>query len=179
MDYRKINLDKLDSISKQKMMSCYDSTKQMGGHTVKVKRVDGERGLSAQMPEYKTVGSAGADLRAAESVTINPRSVGLVRTGLIFECPNNRWEVQIRSRSGLALKNSVFVLNSPGTIDSDYRGEVGIILFNAGSEPFNVSVGDRVAQAVISKLQAIVFEETDTVSNTERDAGGFGSTGIK
>lgn len=175
-----IDFAALDQISKQKMMSCKDPSKQMGGFTVKVKRVEGERGLAATMPEYKTVGSAGADLRAAESVTIQPNSVGLVRTGLIFECPNIRWEVQIRSRSGLSLKKSVFVLNSPGTIDSDYRGEVGIILFNAGTEPFEVSVGDRIAQAVISKLQAIVFEETcGDVTQTDRGAGGFGSTGVK
>lgn len=174
-----IDFNKLDPISANKMMSVINTNKVMGAFTVKVKRVDGERGEFATMPECKTVGSSGYDLRAAEPATIPARGRGLVRTGLVFECPNIRWEVQIRSRSGLALKQGVFVLNSPGTIDSDYRGEVGIILFNTTDQPFEVAIGDRIAQAVICKLHAIAFEETNVaLTETTRGAGGFGSTGV-
>jgi dUTP pyrophosphatase len=172
------DINRLDGINREKMRSIHNG-RQSGAYTVGVYRVDGERGESAVMPEHKTIGSSGADLYAAEDATIPAGKWGLVRTGLIFECPNIRWEVQIRSRSGLALKHGVFVLNSPGTIDADYRGEVGIILANMGDAAFVVKKGDRIAQAVISKLQAIVFEEQEGAPDeTVRGAGGFGSTGV-
>lgn len=174
-----VDLDKLDDISRQKMMSFYNPQKLMGAFTVKVKRVDNERGQRATYPVFKTIGSSGADISSAEDVVIPPHGRALVKTGLIFECPNIRWEVQIRSRSGLALKEGLFVLNSPGTIDSDYRGEVGVILFNTTDTPYHVKPGDRIAQAVICKQQAIVFEPTGgELSATERGSGGFGSTGV-
>ena len=130
------------------------------------------------LPEYKTNGAAGADIYAylAESVVIEPHTVKLIPTGLCFEIPSG-FEIQIRSRSGLALKNSIIVLNSPGTIDSDYRGEVGVILFNAGNEPFIVKPSDRIAQAVLNKVEMIDFVESD-LSQTQRSSGGFGSTNV-
>lgn len=174
-----LNINKLDDISRQKMMSIFNCTQPVAAYSVKVYRVDGERGNLAKMPAIKTLGSSGYDLHAAEAVTVPPMGRALIRTGLIFECPNIRWEIQIRSRSGLALKNGVFVLNSPGTIDADYRGEIGIILFNTTQEPFEVSIGDRIAQAVIIKLSPIAFEEADgKFSDTVRGDGGFGSTGV-
>ena len=132
----------------------------------------------AVIPEFKTEGAAGADICAAEDVCVQPRSHVLVRTGLVFEVPNIRHEVQIRPRSGLALKHGITVLNSPGTIDSDYRGEVGVILYNTTDEMFTVKTGDRIAQAVISKVPPVIFKEVNDVENTTRGAGGFGSTGI-
>lgn len=135
-----------------------------------------------QDPEYATDGSAGFDLRANEDITLGPGEFNTIRTGLYFELHSNL-EMQIRPRSGLAAKYGITVLNSPGTIDSDYRGEIMIILINQGTTNFNIEIGDRIAQAVIANVTSKkmikfnkVFELND---NTERNEGGLGSTGIK
>jgi len=135
------------------------------------------------LPEYQTKGAAGFDIRAdlKESVMINPGERFLVPTGLFFELPNYL-ELQIRPRSGLAIKNGITVLNSPGTVDSDYRGEVKIILINHGNEPFEINSGDRIAQGVISTITPqsfLNFKEVDILSETDRNSDGFGTTGIK
>ncbi len=127
-------------------------------------------------PAYATAGAAGMDLRASEPAHLDPGRFALVKTGLRIELPQG-YEAQIRSRSGLALKSGVFVLNAPGTIDSDYRGEVGVILANFGSQPFSVEVGDRIAQMVVQKVERVVWEVAD-LSVSERGDGGFGSTGV-
>ena len=135
-----------------------------------------------QDPEYATEGSSGFDLRAdlSEPITIKPTKRAIVPTGLFFEIPDN-FEIQVRPRSGLAAKNGVTVLNTPGTIDADYRGEIKIILINLGEEDFVVNNGDRIAQAVIATVSAkniISLLKTNEISNnTERGSGGFGSTG--
>jgi len=137
-------------------------------------------GGEGQLPEYKTAQSAGADLRASCDLDIEPGEAALVGTGVFLEIPDG-YEAQVRSRSGLALKNSVFVLNSPGTIDSDYRGEVGVILFNAGRETFKVSKGDRIAQLVVAPVVRANFVSRSSLkelSVTDRGSGGFGSTGV-
>jgi len=125
-----------------------------------------------------TSGSSGFDLASAEEqqLTILPGTVALVRTGLALELPPGL-EGQVRSRSGLAARSSVFVLNSPGTIDSDYRGEVKVVLANFGNAPFSVSLGDRIAQLVFSQVPNVVFVAVDELSATERGSGGFGSSG--
>ena len=134
----------------------------------------------AFLPEYKTSGSAGADIRAFldEPVVIKSFERSLVPTGLFLEIPTG-YEVQIRPRSGLALKNGIFVLNSPGTIDSDYRGELCVILANFGKEDFVVNNGDRIAQMVFAPVVCPDFVVVSDVSITERGEGGFGSTGVK
>jgi dUTP pyrophosphatase len=125
-----------------------------------------------------TSGSSGYDLASAEDgeLTILPGSVGLVRTGLALELPAGL-EGQVRSRSGLAARNGVFVLNSPGTIDSDYRGEVKIVLANFGASPFSVLPGDRIAQLVFMQVPSVCLVAVDEVAPTERGTGGFGSSG--
>ena len=132
------------------------------------------------MPTYATSGAAGADLRAnfkdRTSVVIAPGARALVPTGFIMEIPEG-WEVQVRPRSGLALKHGITLPNSPGTIDSDYRGEVGVIVLNAGSDAFTVAHGDRIAQMVVAPVVQAEFALADAVSETARGAGGFGSTG--
>ena len=132
----------------------------------------------AVVPNYETIGSAGADIRAflRESVTIKPLERGMIPTGLKFEIPLG-YEMQIRPRSGLAAKNGITVLNTPGTIDSDYRGEVKIILINLGKEDFIVNNGDRIAQAVIAPVTQGNFTVVNELSSTSRGEGGFGSTG--
>jgi len=125
-----------------------------------------------------TPSSSGVDLRAAEEKVIEPGDWALIGTGLYLEIPFG-YEAQVRPRSGLALKHGVTVLNAPGTIDADYRGEVGVILINLGSKPFEVKVGDRIAQLVISAVCRACFEEVKNLSETDRGAGGFGSTGLK
>ena len=134
----------------------------------------------AVVPNYETIGSAGADIRAflQESVTIKPLERGMIPTGLKFEIPLG-YEMQIRPRSGLAAKNGITVLNTPGTIDSDYRGEVKIILINLGKEDFIVNNGDRIAQAVIAPVTQGKFIVANELSSTSRGEGGFGSTGKK
>ena len=131
------------------------------------------------LPKFETAGAAGADLKAflSGNVVLQPNQRLLIPTGLFFEIPKG-YEIQIRSRSGLASKYGVIVLNSPGTIDSDYRGEVKVLLYNSGDEPFKIMNGDRIAQAVIAKVEQAKFLQVETLDTTERGEGGFGSTGI-
>ena len=131
-------------------------------------------------PKLETIGSAGADLRAFinEPIVLRPLERCLIPTGIKIELPIG-YEAQIRSRSGLAFKNGVSVLNSPGTIDSDYRGDVGVILVNLSNENFIVNNGDRIAQMVIAKHEFPLFINSEELGNSERGEGGFGSTGKK
>ena len=133
----------------------------------------------ALLPEYKTSGSAGADLRALieEPIILKPMQRCLIPTGLSVELPKVI-ELQVRPRSGLALKHGITVLNTPGTVDSDYRGELAVLLINLGNEDFKIENGDRIAQAVIAQALQADFVQKDELSNTERGAGGYGSTGI-
>jgi dUTP pyrophosphatase len=133
-----------------------------------------------ELPAYETIGSAGLDVRAfiEESITLKPLERKLVKTGLFLEIPVG-YEAQVRPRSGFALKNGVTVLNSPGTIDADYRGEVGVILINLSQENVEIHSGDRIAQLVFAKVEQAEWNEVETLSETERGAGGFGSTGKK
>ena len=133
----------------------------------------------AVIPEYKTVGAAGADLYALvdSPITLAPGKTAMVPTGLFFEIPEG-YEIQVRPRSGLAAKNGVTVLNTPGTIDSDYRGEIKIILINLGDKDFVINSGARVAQMVIAPLIQASFSIVDELSDTTRGSGGFGSTGV-
>jgi dUTP pyrophosphatase len=137
-------------------------------------KVRTERG--AIIPQYKTEGAAGFDISSVEETTILPLQRQIIKTGLFFEIEKG-YEVQIRPRSGNAAKDGVTVLNSPGTIDCDYRGEIMIILFNSSSVPFSVKIGDRIAQGVVAKAEQAEWEKADELSETERGAGGFGSTG--
>lgn len=135
----------------------------------------------AIVPEYKTAGAAGADLCAylpSQNVTLSPGKSALIPTGLLFEIPDG-YEVQVRPRSGLAAKNGVTVLNTPGTIDSDYRGEVKVILINLGEEEFTINDGDRIAQMVIAPVTTADFTFAENLSETDRGSGGMGSTGVK
>ncbi|SHE67112.1 deoxyuridine 5'-triphosphate nucleotidohydrolase [Seinonella peptonophila] len=134
---------------------------------------------NAQLPARQTIGSAGFDLSAAidELMVIKPGETRLVPTGLAFEITGG-YEIQIRPRSGLALKNQVTVLNSPGTIDCDFRGEVGVILTNLGKSSFIIHPGDRIAQIVVQKLPEVEFIEVAKIENTVRGDGAFGSTGV-
>lgn len=131
------------------------------------------------LPEYETPHSAGLDLRANidEPIILGMLERALVPTGLFIELPVG-YEAQIRPRSGLAIKYGISLVNSPGTIDSDYRGEVSIILVNLGAEPWTVRHGDRIAQLVFAPLTQAALEETARLSDTERGSGGFGSTGL-
>ncbi len=131
------------------------------------------------LPEYKTKGSAGLDLSAhlERPVELQPGEIKLVATGLFLELPLG-YEAQVRPRSGWALKSGVTVLNSPGTIDADYRGEVGVILINHGSAAITVNNGDRIAQLVVAKHERVEWDTSNELSISERGAGGFGSTGI-
>lgn len=132
----------------------------------------------AIIPQYKTTGAAGADICAhlTESITLKPMERFAVPTGLFFEIPEG-FEIQVRPRSGLAIKNGITCLNTPGTIDSDYRGEVKVILVNLGTEDFVINNGDRIAQIVVSPVTLGNFVITDKLDETERGTGGFGSTG--
>lgn len=131
------------------------------------------------LPHYATEGSAGMDICAAvtEDFTIAAGGIGLIPTGIAIALPAG-YECQVRSRSGLAAKYGIFALNSPGTIDSDYRGEIKVILANFGDKPFIIKRGDRIAQLVIAKYETVEWRETDELSTTARGDGGFGSTGI-
>ena len=133
----------------------------------------------AIIPEYKTSGAAGADVCAFlnEPVTIAAGCSAMISTGLYFEIPEG-YEIQVRPRSGLAAKNGVTVLNTPGTIDSDYRGELRVILINLGAQDFTVHNGDRIAQIIIAPVTQAVFLPAENLSRTERGTGGFGSTGL-
>ena len=138
---------------------------------VNIKRVN----ENATIPKHQTPGSAGFDLHSCEDITMLPGQVIAVNTGLAFEIPLG-YEIQVRSRSGMALKENVFVLNSPGTVDSDYRLEVKAILCNARNTNFTIRKGDRIAQGVIAKYEKLEPNEVAELSVTERE-GGFGSTG--
>lgn len=132
------------------------------------------------VPSYETSGAAGADVRAFlnEPVVIPVGKRAMIPTGLFFAIPEG-FEIQVRPRSGLAAKNGVTVLNTPGTIDSDYRGEVKIILINLGDADFTVNNDDRIAQLIVAPVTQGIFVKTDKLDETERGAGGFGSTGVK
>ncbi len=134
---------------------------------------------NAEIPTYKTKGASGADLYACleEDITINPSEFKPIKTGISVEIPNG-FEIQVRPRSGLALKYGITVLNSPGTIDSDYRGELLVILINHGKEPFIIKNKDRIAQIVLAKTEKANFIEKKELTETERNKNGFGSTGI-
>ncbi|MCP4801798.1 dUTP diphosphatase [Flavobacteriaceae bacterium] len=131
-----------------------------------------------ELPSYETIASAGLDLRAniSETIELKPLERCIVGTGLFIELPVGV-EAQVRSRSGLAVKNGVCVLNSPGTIDADYRGEIGVVLVNLSKEDFSIINGERIAQLVISRHERAVWQEVEKLSVTERGEGGFGSTG--
>ena len=133
----------------------------------------------ARLPSYQSEGAAGADVSAAldSPVAIRPGEWMMIPTGLFLEIPAG-FEIQVRPRSGLAARHGVTVLNSPGTIDSDYRGEVQVILINHGKEPFTVNGGDRIAQLVAARTEMVSFVASDSLSDTERGDGGFGSTGV-
>ena len=133
-----------------------------------------------QLPAYETLQSAGVDLRANidSPITLKPLERALIKTGL-FIALQDGYEAQIRPRSGLAYKNGITVLNSPGTIDADYRGEIGVILVNLSNTDFVINDGERVAQMVIAKYEQANFEQVDVLNETKRGAGGFGSTGKK
>ncbi len=132
------------------------------------------------IPSYKTTGSAGIDLYAniLEPVRLKPLDRALIPTGLYISMPEG-YEGQIRSRSGLALKHGICLANGIGTIDSDYRGEIGVILINLGEKEYTINKGDRIAQMVFIKYEKVKFIEVDTLDNTERGTGGFGHTGYK
>jgi dUTP pyrophosphatase len=142
--------------------------------TIALQRLPHGEGLP--LPAYATVGAAGMDVVAAEGVTLAPGARHAVATGFAIAIPQG-FEVQVRPRSGLALKHGVTCLNTPGTIDSDYRGEVRVILANLGAAPFVVSRGDRIAQLVPAPVQHAVLVEVDALDDTARGGGGFGSTG--
>jgi len=133
-----------------------------------------------ESPHYETGASAGMDLRAnlPEPITLRPLERTIIKTGLFLELPVG-YEAQVRPRSGLAAKKGITVLNAPGTIDADYRGEVGVILVNLSNESFVIENGERIAQMVIAKHERAEWEQVEALSDTERGAGGFGSTGVK
>jgi dUTP pyrophosphatase len=131
------------------------------------------------LPAAASPASAGHDLRAAveADLVLDPGERRLVPTGLVLEIPPG-WEGQVRPRSGLALRHGIGLVNAPGTIDSDYRGEVGVLLINLGREPFTVRRGDRIAQLVVARVESVEWEEAADLAASERGAGGFGSTGL-
>ena len=135
---------------------------------------------SNALPEYATPLSAGMDLRAniSESIILQPLERRLIPTGIFLQLPEG-YECQIRPRSGLALKHGITVLNSPGTIDADYRGEVCVILANMSSQPFTIENGERICQMVVARHASVDWDEVDVLDETERGAGGFGHTGTK
>ena len=142
--------------------------------TLKIKKIE----TDAILPKYSHNNDAGMDLFSIEENFIAPGQTSLIRTGIKIELPGGT-EAQIRPRSGLALKNSITVLNSPGTIDNGYRGEIGVILINHGKKEFHVEKYMKIAQIVIQKVLQVSIEEVDELSETERDSNGFGSTGMK
>ena len=146
---------------------------------IRVIREDGADPAIA-LPAYETTGAAGADVRAnlpnGNSIMLEPGQRALIPTGLRIEIPNG-YEVQVRPRSALALKHGITLPNTPGTIDSDYRGPLGVILLNAGQESFEIAHGERIAQLVVAPVVQAAFEPVEVLSDTDRGAGGFGSTG--
>jgi dUTP pyrophosphatase len=145
---------------------------------IDVSRVSPSRGEPLPLPSYATSGSAGLDLRADVAVTLAPGERALVPTGIRLAIPEG-YEGQVRPRSGLALRDGVTCLNSPGTIDSDYRGEVGVILINLGDAPCGLKRGDRIAQLVFSRVESVEWEEAEALEDSGRGDGGFGSTGTE
>jgi len=145
---------------------------------VKVVRLPHAAGLA--LPAYQSEGAAGLDLLAAvdNAVRLGPGKRALIPTGLVLELPAG-FEAQVRPRSGLALRSGITVLNSPGTIDSDYRGEVKVLLVNLGDEPFSIARGERIAQLVVQRVERATLVEADEIAATRRGAGGFGSTGVR
>jgi dUTP pyrophosphatase len=143
---------------------------------VKVEIMRLNHGADLELPSYATAGAAGLDLRAAESLTIKSSERALVPTGIAIALPQN-FEAQVRPRSGLAVKYGVTVLNSPGTIDCDYRGEIKVPLINHGKEDFVIMRGDRIAQMIIAPVVQAQLEVVTLLSETERGTGGFGSSG--
>lgn len=143
---------------------------------IAIKRTAAGQGLP--LPQYMTEGSAGLDLFAAveKSETLQPGEIKLIPTGLSMALPQG-YEAQIRPRSGLALRHGITMVNTPGTVDADYRGEIGLIMINLGQEPFLINRGDRVAQMVINKVARAEFAEVEDLEQTSRSSGGFGSTG--
>ncbi|MBS1014536.1 MULTISPECIES: dUTP diphosphatase [Acetobacter] len=152
------------------------SESRKAGLTVRVQRLP--HGQDLPLPSYATAGAAGMDLLAAvaEPVTLQPGGRTVIPTGLCIALPPG-YELQVRPRSGLALKHGIILPNSPGTIDEDYRGEVGVIVLNAGETPFTVEHGMRIAQAVIAPVERVSWAECESLDETARGAGGFGSTG--
>jgi dUTP pyrophosphatase len=148
----------------------------MSGVPVRVKQL--EHGAHLPLPQYQTALSAGMDLMAAiaEPVTLAPGERRLVPTGLAIALPDG-YEAQIRPRSGLALKHGISIVNAPGTVDADYRGEVSVLLINLGQAPFVVETGARIAQMVVAPVSQVVWQATDDLDETARGAGGYGSTG--
>ncbi|MFL0091776.1 dUTP diphosphatase [Tenacibaculum maritimum] len=132
-----------------------------------------------QIPAYETEGSAGMDLRAniEESITLKPLERAIIKTGLFIALPVG-FEAQVRPRSGLAAKRGITVLNSPGTIDADYRGEIGVILVNLSNDNFTIQDGERIAQLIIAKHERITWKQVEVLNETARGTGGFGSTGV-
>ena len=157
-------------------MNCRDV--MMNKCIVRVKKEAGCEDLP--LPEYQTSGASGLDLHAAVegSVVIQPGDIKLISAGIRILIPPG-FEGQVRPRSGLALKHGIGLLNSPGTIDSDYRGTVGVILFNFGREPFVINRGDRIAQLVIAKIEKVSVSHVENLDASPRDFGGFGSTGVR
>ncbi|MXP08780.1 dUTP diphosphatase [Pseudoblastomonas halimionae] len=143
--------------------------------SVEVRRL--EHGEDLPLPRYATDGAAGMDVVSAEDIVLESGMRHAVATGLAVAIPEG-YEIQVRPRSGLALKHGVSVPNTPGTIDSDYRGELKIIMINHGSDPFPIARGDRVAQLVLAPVTLAAWEEVDALSDTVRGSGGFGSTGV-
>lgn len=142
---------------------------------IRVKRLNNGAGLP--LPVYASTGAAGMDICAAEAITLKPGKRAAVPTGFAFAIPHG-YEIQVRPRSGLALKNGITCLNTPGTIDCDYRGEVKVILANLGDEEFAIQRGDRIAQLVVAAAPQATISEVDHLDETARGAGGFGSTGV-
>lgn len=131
------------------------------------------------MPAYETIHSAGMDLRAdlESTVLLNPMERKLIPTGLYIELPEGH-EAQIRPRSGLAYKHGISIVNSPGTIDADYRGEIKVLLINLSTEPFEINSGDRIAQMIVSKHEKVEWQQVKILNETTRGAGGYGHTGV-
>ena len=140
---------------------------------IKIKKLN----ENAKIPKYAKFGDAGFDLCSVEDVVIDPCEYKLVSTGLAFEIPIG-FEMQIRPRSGLAGKHGISIVNSPGTVDSGYRGDVGIIIINHGKQPFEIKKNDRIAQGVITEFECVQFKEVESLSESARGEGGFGHTGV-
>ena len=141
---------------------------------VKIKKIHPD----AVIPKYIHLSDAGMDIYSVENLILKPNERKLVKTGLTFEFPKG-YEIQVRPKSGLALNHGLTILNTPGTIDSGYRGELGVILFNSSDEDYNVKKGEKIAQIILKKVELIEFEEVKELSDSPRGQGGFGSTGLK